>query len=285
MVLCNATDLVSSWYGYTCYITDRLWVESTSNQLNSNVIILMKFSLLAAPEVVSLTTTGAVSDETFIKMTILQLECGLPIYIIYGVYFVSSVQTMIYIIPICKWHLVYNMVPRLIMQQPDLTIIFPVAWLVVVPWGYWSQFYDGYNQSPGSLWFQFRPLTACESVDKSLVNTKCHSHLSEMNLSGNYQGWFWVVPSQWETSLQGLPSMCNIWLISTYFLLARHSNFAFFKWNRLWRLSEENSAKSTCPTGSFIYPSISGQWGMSSPCLLVGHWLSLRYYESVFQMS
>ena len=38
------------------------------NQLNGNAVILMKFSSLAAPKVVILTTFGAASDEDFIKM-------------------------------------------------------------------------------------------------------------------------------------------------------------------------------------------------------------------------
>ena len=36
---------------------------------HGNVVILMKFSSLAAPEVVILTTSGAAIDENFIKMT------------------------------------------------------------------------------------------------------------------------------------------------------------------------------------------------------------------------
>ena len=36
---------------------------------NENVVILMKFSLLAAPEVVKMTTSGVTSDENFVKMT------------------------------------------------------------------------------------------------------------------------------------------------------------------------------------------------------------------------
>ena len=36
---------------------------------NENVSILIKFSSLAAPEVVKMTTSSAASDENFVKMT------------------------------------------------------------------------------------------------------------------------------------------------------------------------------------------------------------------------
>ena len=42
---------------------------------NENVIILMKFSSLAAPKVVILTTFGAASDEDFIKMKTFLFQC------------------------------------------------------------------------------------------------------------------------------------------------------------------------------------------------------------------
>ena len=38
-------------------------------QWNENIIILVKFSSLATPEVVILTTSGAANDENFVKMT------------------------------------------------------------------------------------------------------------------------------------------------------------------------------------------------------------------------
>ena len=49
----------SSWY--QCSIWARHWDE--------NVAILMKFSSLAAPEVVKLTTSSAANDDNFIKRT------------------------------------------------------------------------------------------------------------------------------------------------------------------------------------------------------------------------
>ena len=42
---------------------------------NENVIILMKFSSLAAPKVVILTTFGVASDEDFIKMKTFSFQC------------------------------------------------------------------------------------------------------------------------------------------------------------------------------------------------------------------
>ena len=42
---------------------------------NGNVVILMKFSSLAALEVVILTTSGAASDENFVKMTTFSFQC------------------------------------------------------------------------------------------------------------------------------------------------------------------------------------------------------------------
>ena len=45
---------------------------------NENVIILMKSSSLAAPKVVKMTTFGAASDETFIKMMTFSFQCEFP---------------------------------------------------------------------------------------------------------------------------------------------------------------------------------------------------------------
>ena len=42
---------------------------------NENVVILMKFSSLAALEVVILTTFSAASDENFIKMKTFSFQC------------------------------------------------------------------------------------------------------------------------------------------------------------------------------------------------------------------
>ena len=42
---------------------------------NGNVIILMKFSSLAAPKVVKMTTFSAASDENFVKMTTFPFRC------------------------------------------------------------------------------------------------------------------------------------------------------------------------------------------------------------------
>ena len=44
---------------------------------NENVFILMKSSSLAAPKVVKMTTFGAASDETFIKMMTFSFQCML----------------------------------------------------------------------------------------------------------------------------------------------------------------------------------------------------------------
>ena len=48
----------------------------TKPHWNENVIILMKFSSLAALEVVILTTFSAASDENFIKMTTFPFQCS-----------------------------------------------------------------------------------------------------------------------------------------------------------------------------------------------------------------
>ena len=56
---------------FKCYI--RLTTKKTStscDQLNGNVIILTKFSSLAALEVARMTTSSAASDENFVKMTL-----------------------------------------------------------------------------------------------------------------------------------------------------------------------------------------------------------------------
>ena len=46
------------------------WMDIDAlNHRNGNVIILMKFSSLAAPKVVKMTTFSAASDENFVKMT------------------------------------------------------------------------------------------------------------------------------------------------------------------------------------------------------------------------
>ena len=47
---------------------------------NENVVILMKFSSLAALEVVILTTFSAASDENFIKMKTFPFQCMWHIY-------------------------------------------------------------------------------------------------------------------------------------------------------------------------------------------------------------
>ena len=47
---------------------DTLMIEGMLKHWNGNVLILMLFSPLAAPEVVILTTSGAGNDESFIKI-------------------------------------------------------------------------------------------------------------------------------------------------------------------------------------------------------------------------
>ena len=60
--------LGQSWQSMFSYgITKLHW--------NENVIILMEFSSLAALEVVILTTSSAVSDENFVKMTTFSYQC------------------------------------------------------------------------------------------------------------------------------------------------------------------------------------------------------------------
>ena len=66
---------LSSWMTYRVMLQSlhRLFgvieVENTVlHHWNENVFILMKSSSLAAPKVVKMTTFGAASDETFIKM-------------------------------------------------------------------------------------------------------------------------------------------------------------------------------------------------------------------------
>ena len=57
----------ASWYNiinYGSYCSHR----DTCEHWNENVIILMKFSSLAAPKVVKMTTFSAASDENFVKM-------------------------------------------------------------------------------------------------------------------------------------------------------------------------------------------------------------------------
>ena len=44
---------------------------------NGDVAILMKFSSLAALEVVNMTTSSAASDENFVKMTTFSFQCTL----------------------------------------------------------------------------------------------------------------------------------------------------------------------------------------------------------------
>ena len=60
------TNLHGGEYGY--YLMTYHWYE--------NVIISMIFPSLTAPEVVKMTTSGAVSDENLIKMTFL-FQCML----------------------------------------------------------------------------------------------------------------------------------------------------------------------------------------------------------------
>ena len=43
--------------------------------MGGNIIILMKFSWLAEPEVVKMTTSGAASCENFVKMTTFLFQC------------------------------------------------------------------------------------------------------------------------------------------------------------------------------------------------------------------
>ena len=72
---------------YTVESDDYVWYRKQRRYLlfckdmsmchhwNENVIILMKFSSLAAPKVVILTTFGAASDEDFIKMKTFSFQC------------------------------------------------------------------------------------------------------------------------------------------------------------------------------------------------------------------
>ena len=63
---------------------NRQWNVPDNNSLwnnvfghwNRNVVILTKFSSLAAPEVVILTTSVAASDENFIKLTNISVSLG-----------------------------------------------------------------------------------------------------------------------------------------------------------------------------------------------------------------
>ena len=51
---------------------------------NENVFILMKSSSLAAPKVVKMTTFGAASDETFIKMKTFSFQCVMAFWLFSG---------------------------------------------------------------------------------------------------------------------------------------------------------------------------------------------------------
>ena len=63
-----------------CADTKKIGVWSIVLHWNENVFILMKSSSLAAPKVVKMTTFGAASDETFIKMMTFSFQCisGFP---------------------------------------------------------------------------------------------------------------------------------------------------------------------------------------------------------------
>ena len=68
---------------YWVHCTDPINLVSVYKHIhwNENVIILMKFSSLAAPKVVILTTFGAASDEDFIKMKTFSFQCWWNIYL------------------------------------------------------------------------------------------------------------------------------------------------------------------------------------------------------------
>ena len=77
LLLTKASNWLMKWPNL--YITDPLWRSCTisavsflslrANHRNGNVIILTKFSSLAALKVVKMTTSSAASDENFVKMT------------------------------------------------------------------------------------------------------------------------------------------------------------------------------------------------------------------------
>ena len=65
------------WGVYHEYFGEHLWRSDRSNlflhpRSLKQIVILMKFSLFTAPEVVKMTTLSAASDENFIKM---KLSC------------------------------------------------------------------------------------------------------------------------------------------------------------------------------------------------------------------
>ena len=60
------------WAHMGNYIHNFKWVV----HWNGNVVILMKFSSLAALEVVKMTTSSAASDENFVKMTTFSFQCN-----------------------------------------------------------------------------------------------------------------------------------------------------------------------------------------------------------------
>ena len=65
-----------------CYVWHRTLLLSickpdlSVHHWNGNVFILMKFSSLAAPKVVKMTTFSAASDENFVKMMTFPFQCG-----------------------------------------------------------------------------------------------------------------------------------------------------------------------------------------------------------------
>ena len=72
----NQSHAVAAWRVATTI--NRAWFCSLLNRSahwNENVFILMKSSSLAAPKVVKMTTFGAASDETFIKMMTFSFQC------------------------------------------------------------------------------------------------------------------------------------------------------------------------------------------------------------------
>ena len=62
----------------TCTVLQHI-PGNTHTHWKRNVVILTKFSSLAAPEVVMLTTSGAANDANFVKMLVFPFRC--PSYI------------------------------------------------------------------------------------------------------------------------------------------------------------------------------------------------------------
>ena len=76
---------IMSYHGNGLYLSTRraqimqspqvLYTNSPAIHWNENVVILMKFSSLAALEVVKMTTFSAASDENFVNMTTFSFQC------------------------------------------------------------------------------------------------------------------------------------------------------------------------------------------------------------------